>query len=156
MGVCAAPAVDPVRPRIRGQVAGRVAGAYYVRNTRPMTGIARYKGVPLTELRIEAVRWSEEAIAHIRSRASRKNPGEQSVEPEWATEAALDHRRLVRLGGGENKATRSLVVLGWSPSCERVLKVWIWTDEPSSDLWEGASAAFTKPSTENRYWKEIQ
>lgn len=51
-------------------------------------GRGAYQGIPLTELRIEAVDWTHRA-EHIRHRSTRHGP----------TEAALDARRLVAVRG---------------------------------------------------------
>ncbi|MGH8902012.1 MAG: hypothetical protein ACRDYA_10090 [Egibacteraceae bacterium] len=103
---------------------------------------AAYQGIPLTELRIEAVDWTHRA-EHIRHRSRRHGPDEFDVEPEWATEAALDARRLVAVTEG-----RSIVVLGRSVSARprdcheegRILKVWLVPADLETGLWWGASA----------------
>ena len=59
-----------------------------------------FDGIPLSELPIDEVAWSEERAKHIRTRAERKGPAEINIEPQWASEAALDPNRLVRRGSG--------------------------------------------------------
>jgi hypothetical protein len=118
--------------------------------------VDHYKGVPLTDLTIDAVHWSEERIEHIRTRSLRKGPEDLDVEPEWATEAALDPRRLVRLAAvAADPAAQSLVVIGWSPGVPpagAILKVWIWSDEPRrSGTWNGGSAAKASGTDRRRY-----
>jgi hypothetical protein len=71
-----------------------------------------FDGIPLSELPIDEVVWSEERAKHIRTRAERKGPAEINIEPLWASEAALDPNRLVRRGSG----AESVEVLGYSPS----------------------------------------
>jgi hypothetical protein len=96
--------------------------------TRYYTGGAageEFDGIPLSELPIDEVVWSEERAKHIRTRAERKGPAEINIEPLWASEAALDPNRLVRRGSGRE----SVEVLGYSPSARRVLLVWIYTTE---------------------------
>ena len=67
-----------------------------------------FDGIPLSELPIDEVAWSEERAKHIRTRAERKGPAEINIEPQWASEAALDPNRLVRRGTGRE----SVEVLG--------------------------------------------
>jgi hypothetical protein len=96
-----------------------------------------FDGIPLGELPIDEVAWSEERAKHIRTRAERKGPAEVNIEPLWASEAALDPNRLVRRGGGRE----SVEVLGYSPSARRVLLVWIYTaGHPPGGIWQGGSA----------------
>jgi hypothetical protein len=40
-----------------------------------------FDGIPLSELPIDEVVWSEERAKHIRTRAERKGPAEISIEP---------------------------------------------------------------------------
>src|SRR5262249_60424054 len=71
--------------------------------TRYYTGgvaAEEFDGIPLSELPIDEVAWSEERAKHIRTRAERKGPAEINIEPQWASEAALDPNRLVRRGSG--------------------------------------------------------
>jgi hypothetical protein len=57
-----------------------------------------FDGIPVGELPIDEVVWSQERANHIRTRAERKGPAEINIEPLWASEAALDPNRLVRRG----------------------------------------------------------
>lgn len=96
-----------------------------------------YDGIPLDALPIDTVTWSEERAEHIRTRQIRKGEEEIDLEPEWATEAALDPARLIRRGSGRE----SVEVLGYSPTARRVLLVWLWSREhPPTGSWEGGSA----------------
>lgn len=113
----------------------------------------RYKGVPLEQLRIDGIEWTPERQQHIQTRTERYGPNERNIEPEWATEAALDPDRLIQVAGNE-EATSSIKVIGYSPSAfgaGHLLKVWIWSDDPASGLWFGGSASVANPSDSRRY-----
>jgi hypothetical protein len=104
-----------------------------------------FEGILYSQLRVDSVDWEHRA-EHIRTRSTRYGPGEFDVEPEWATEAALDPRRLV----GRGTSATSIQVVGWSQSAPsrapeevgRVLKVWLVPKDhpPVSGDWWGASA----------------
>lgn len=114
-----------------------------------------YKGVPVSELRIDSILWSEERSEHLRTRTARY-PGrnELDLEPEWATEAGLDPHRIVSLTGG-----LSIEVVGWSPSAPRregeaggrLLKVWLIPDEQTEGGWLGASACPANEFARKKY-----
>jgi hypothetical protein len=112
-----------------------------------------FKGVPLSQLRIEDIYWSEERAQHIRTRSQRAGRSDEfNVEPEWATEAGLDSNRIVRLAASEEPDAQSLKIIGWSDGAHRLLKVWVWSDEPAtSSVWNGGSAARANSSDEKRY-----
>lgn len=103
-----------------------------------------FEGIPYADLPRESVDWTHRGD-YIRTRSQRKGPNEFDVEPEWATEAALDPDALV----GPGSSTTSVEVIGFSPSAPapdgqtlgRVLKVWLVpkTHPPDGDWW-GASA----------------
>lgn len=117
-----------------------------------------YKGVPLHELEIETLHWTEERADHIRTRSIRKGPGETNLESEWATEAALDPYRLVRLASPRSSpSNEALEVIGFSrsvPPNGAVLKVWIWSETPAeSPIWNGGSACVADSSEANRYFR---
>lgn len=116
--------------------------------------VDEYKGVPLGALRIDEVVWTDERAEHIRSRSQRQ-PGDLNVEPEWATEAALDPERVVRVAGSD-PSTQSLKVIGRSVGAGAVLlKVWIWSDDPKgSSTWNGGSASMANPADAKRYEEE--
>ncbi len=109
-----------------------------------MTDGDAYEGIPLEELLINDIDWTHRG-EYIRTRSQRKAPNEFDVEPEWATEASLDPKRLISTTGG-----KSVAVIGLSRSAPsrtageqgRVLKVWI-VPKDFSDLlsgsWWGAS-----------------
>jgi hypothetical protein len=113
----------------------------------------QYKGVPLEELRIDSVEWTPEREHHIRTRTERYGQNDKDIEPEWATEAALDPDRVLRVAGDE-EATSSVKVVGYSRSAfgtGHLLKVWIWSDDPSSPVWSGGSATVANTSDTRRY-----
>jgi len=82
-----------------------------------------YFGIPLSELRIDALNWSAERAEHIRTRKERYGPNEFDIEPEWATEAALEPNRIVGLAGG---LSQSIEVIGHSEGAQALLKVWLY------------------------------
>jgi hypothetical protein len=98
-----------------------------------------YDNIPYDELPIEEVDWRLRAD-HIRRRSQRKNsPKEVDIEPEWATEAALDSRKMVGDSGSRNG--ESVQVIGYSSTCKRVLTVLLVPDEhPPRGRWHGATA----------------
>jgi hypothetical protein len=117
--------------------------------TRVVTG-EEFDGIPVGELPIDEVVWSEERAKHIRTRAERKGLGEINIEPLWASEASLDPNRLVRRGSGRE----SVEVLGYSPSARRVLLVWIYTtDHPPTGVWHGGSAIVAGSRLRAAYWE---
>jgi len=104
----------------------------------------RYQGIPVGDLRIASIDWTHRA-QHIRSRSARAK-GDFDVEPKWATEAALDPERVLRMTGGF-----SLEVIGYSPTAGRVLKVWIVPKELSRGDWWGGSACLANRRDQRRY-----
>ena len=118
-----------------------------------------FEGIFYADLRIDSVDWFHRA-EHIRTRSERYGPDEFDVEPEWATEAALDPRRLI--GPGTSKT--SVQVVGWSDSAPgrvpgttgRVLKVWLVPKEhpPTGGAWWGASACDGSTQDQEHYRKE--
>ncbi|MGH9068517.1 MAG: hypothetical protein ACRD0J_13675 [Acidimicrobiales bacterium] len=96
-----------------------------------------FDGIPLSDLAIEEVVWTEERASHIATRTQRKGPKEIDLSAEVATEAALDPHRLVGRGSG----VTSIQVVGWSETAGRVLLVWLWSeDHPPTARWYGGSA----------------
>jgi hypothetical protein len=111
----------------------------------------RYKGVPLSDLRIEAVVWTQERIDHIRIRTVRYGATETNLEPEWVDEAVMDGDRIVAVSG-DKEETSSLKVVGYSISTDSVLKAWIWSDSPAtSGTWNGGSASLASDGDRRRY-----
>lgn len=85
--------------------------------------MTEYFGIPLERLRIESVYWSPERSDHIRTRSARHGPNEFDVEPEWATQAVMDPKRIVAPAAANSD---SLEVIGFSASTNELLKVWIY------------------------------
>jgi len=73
------------------------------------------------------------------------------LEPEWASEAALDPFGQLRLPNGESK---SLIVIGLSDSVQAVLRVFLHPIDMNAGIWAGGTAAKAKTSVADRYWKE--
>jgi hypothetical protein len=105
-----------------------------------------YDGIPFHDLPIDSIEWEGPAIEHITTRSIRSHPNDLDIEPEWATEAALDPSRLIAWGSSRDKI--SIQVLGFSPnapgrgeSTGRVLKVWLVPKtHPPDGNWLGRSA----------------
>jgi hypothetical protein len=110
-------------------------------------GSVEYRGVPVSGLRIDAIEWTEDRAEHIRTRTKRYGPGQIDVEPEWATEAATDPVRLA----GPAQSGESLQVVGWSGSCGRILKVWLFPKDMEAGEWYGASACEANDTNKRRY-----
>ena len=118
-----------------------------------------FEGIPYADLRIDSIDWLHRAD-HIRTRSKHYGPNEFDVEPEWATEAALDPLRLI--GSGSSKT--SVQIVGWSASAPgrapgtggRVLKVWLVPKDhpPSSGDWWGASACDGNQADRRAYGRE--
>lgn len=107
-----------------------------------------YRGIALSQIEIISVTWPD--VEHIRTRTERYEDTETSIEPEWAIEAALDSFRMLFL---PNSGT-SLGVIGWSPTMQLVLKLWLQPVDMAAGYWAGASAAKVKRSVAMKYWSE--
>ncbi|MDP8928577.1 MAG: hypothetical protein M3O70_08400 [Actinomycetota bacterium] len=111
---------------------------------------------PLEDLTIESVDWTHRA-EHIRTRSERYGRSELDVEPEWATEAALEPNRLI-----DRASERSIVVIGLSLSAPprhpqdegRLLKVWLVPKDLDLGDWWGASACEANASDRRQYWEK--
>lgn len=120
-----------------------------------------YDDVPYAELVFTEVDWSE-AAEHLRNRSGRtQRPAELDVEPEWATEALADRRRLAGSAGSRSGLT--VKILGWSPSAParrvgeqgRLLKVIaVPKDHPPAGRWWGATAMEANAADRRRYEEE--
>jgi hypothetical protein len=101
-----------------------------------------YGGVPLEDLIIETIEWVEEVANYIRTRSQRR-PGDMDIEPEWATEAAIDPHRLVGVGiePKTGRESGSLTVVGHSPAADEVLAVWLRSKDLGGGDWYGQNAA---------------
>lgn len=112
-----------------------------------------YEGIPLEELRIDDIDWTHRA-EHIRTRSERSAGRELDIEPEWATESAMDPRRFIRRAVGR----RAIKVVGWSSLAAdleaprgRLLKVWLVPKALSAGEWWGASACEANDSDRRAY-----
>jgi hypothetical protein len=112
-----------------------------------------YDGIPVSELRLDSVEWSPEQVDHIRTR-SKRYPGALDLEPEWATEAALDPK--ARIGrDSASKTGEGIRVTGWSGGARRVLTVILLpAAHPPDGLWLGATAWTTKGRDLREYEEE--
>ena len=104
-------------------------------------------GIPIRGLRIDSVEWIDERAEHVRTRTKRYGPGEFDIEPEWATEAALDPGRLA----GPAASGEALQVVGFSTACGRVLKVWLYPKDLEAGEWYGASACEANETNKRMY-----
>lgn len=101
--------------------------------------------------------WSSE---HLRSR-TRRYPDildELDIEPEWATEAALDEFGLLSL-----TVENDLRVTGWTPHAPsapwgqrpgRVLRVILKPQEIDEGSWSGVTAAPAGQKAAEWYWRK--
>lgn len=120
-----------------------------------------YDDVPYAELIFAEVDWSE-ATEHVRNRSGRLGRSDEfDVEPEWATEALADPRRLAGSAGSCSGLT--VKVLGWSPSTParepgqrgRLLKVIVAPkDHLPAGRWWGATAMEANEADQRRYEEE--
>lgn len=120
-----------------------------------------YDGVPYERLAFTEVDWSE-VTEHLRDRSGRLGrPDEFDIEPEWATEALADPRRLAGSAGSRSGLT--VKVLGWSPSAPprtpdsqgRLLKMIVAPkDHPPAGRWWGATAMDANDADRRRYEEE--
>jgi hypothetical protein len=95
------------------------------------------------DLHVDSVRWTPEQAEHVRSR-SRRYPGAFDIEPEWATEAALDPQRRFGLDPA-SKTGEGIRVIGRSVSAGRVLTVILIPEaHPPVGEWLGVTAWVTK------------
>jgi hypothetical protein len=112
-----------------------------------------YDGILVSELRIDPVDWSPEQSAHIRTRSARY-AGAFDIEPEWATEAALDPRARIGLNPS-SKTGEGIRVTGWSTGAGRVLTVILLpTAHPPTGTWLGATSWVTKSRDLRDYREE--
>lgn len=104
-----------------------------------MAGEETYDGVAVPDLRIDSVEWTRGQAGHIRTRSSRY-AGAFDIEPEWATEAALDPARRFCLDPG-SKTGEGIRVVGRSEMAGRVLTVILIPEEhPPAGAWLGVTA----------------
>jgi hypothetical protein len=114
-----------------------------------------YDGIPVSELRIDSVEWTPEQAGHIRTR-SRRYPGALDIEPEWATEAALDPSARIGLDPA-TKTGEGIRVTGWSAGAGRVLTdVLLPEEHPPAGAWLGATSWVTKGRDLRDYGKAVE
>jgi hypothetical protein len=119
-----------------------------------------YRGVPLDELQVTSISWPDWCAHHIRTRADRypDDPEELNIEPEWATEAALDP-----YGGLSLTRENDVRVTGWSPHAPaatwserrgRVLRVILKPIDITEGYWSGFTAAPASQKAAEWYWRK--
>jgi hypothetical protein len=128
---------------------------YY--NAAEMQSLGSYRGVPLEDLLVETVEWPDEIAIYIRSRSERRK-GEVDIEPEWATEAALDPMRLVgvRTDPKSGRESLSLTVVGYSPAAAEVLAAWLRPKNLEAGDWYGQNAARARRQWRREYMDRRQ
>jgi hypothetical protein len=120
----------------------------------------RYRGHLLSDLRIMEISWPEWCARHIKSRILRypDNADELDIEPEWASEAALDPSGRLSL-----TLENDLRVTGWSqhaPSASwsqrpgRVLRVVLKPVDVANGSWSGFTAAPASQKAADWYWRK--
>ncbi|MGH7882433.1 MAG: hypothetical protein ACREN8_05945 [Candidatus Dormibacteraceae bacterium] len=101
---------------------------------------------------IDTVDWTYGA-EHIQQRSQRKGHREYDLEPQWATEATLDRKRLVRDSG--SKSGQTIAIIGYSPSIGKILTViLIPKDHPARDAWWGVSAWLANKKDQRAYTED--
>ena len=119
-----------------------------------MTSHVSYRGVPLEEIRVSSVQWSEEAASYIRTRSKRRRR-DRDIEPEWATEAATSFGAAVSWAppptNSDALESESLLVVGHSETAGAVLRVWLRPIDMAAGEWFGVNAAFVKQSLALRF-----
>jgi hypothetical protein len=101
-----------------------------------------YDGIAIPDLRVDSVLWTAGQAEHVRTRSSRY-PNAADLEPEWATEAAMDPKRRFGLDPA-SKAGEGIRVVGRSATAARVLTVILIPDEhPPAGAWLGVTAWVT-------------
>jgi len=118
-------------------------------------GEETYDGVPVSELRIDSLDWTPSQAEHVRTRSNRY-PDAFDIQPEWATEAAMDSRARI----GRDPASKSgegIRIIGRSESAGRVLTViLVPAEHPPAGAWLGVTAWVTKGRDLRDYGEEDQ
>jgi hypothetical protein len=91
---------------------------------------------------VQAVEWPHVIVEYIRTRSERR-PGDMDIEPEWATEAALDPMRIlgVRTNPKTGKESLSVTVIGYSAAADEILAVWLRPKDMDEGEWYGQNVA---------------
>jgi hypothetical protein len=102
-----------------------------------------YDGIAIPDLRVHSVTWTDAQAEHVRTRSSRY-PGAVNLEPEWATEAAMDPKRRFGLDPA-SKTGEGIRVVGRSATSGQVLTVILIPEEhPPTGVWLGVTVWVTK------------
>lgn len=102
-----------------------------------------YDGIAIPDLRVDSVTWTAGQAEHVRTRSSRY-PGAVNLEPEWATEAAMDPKRRFGLDPA-SKTGEGIRVVGRSATAAQVLTVILIPEgHPPTGAWLGVTAWVTK------------
>lgn len=119
----------------------------------------RYRGHRLCDLEVNDISWSEWSAGHLQNRTARypNDPDELDIDPEWATEAALDYHRRLSI-----TESNDLRLTGWSPHAPsaswsqregRVLRVIVKPFDIVGGVWSGTTAAPASEGASNSYWR---
>lgn len=104
-----------------------------------MTEEETYDGIGIADLRVDSVSWTPAQAEHVRTRSGRY-PGAFDIEPEWATEAALNPGRRFGLDPA-SKSGEGIRVIGRSEAAGRALTVILIPEEhPPAGAWPGVTA----------------
>lgn len=120
----------------------------------------RYRGQRLDDLQVTAISWPEWCARHISTRTTRypDNKDELDIEPEWATEAALEpYRRLSLTQENDVRATgwtAHAPPASWSRREGRVLRVVLKPVDIEDGHWSGFTAAPASQAAAEWYWRK--
>jgi hypothetical protein len=131
----------------------RVDGHLRLADVLPLRhgGIA-FDGLPYARLPIDGIDWRHRGERLRRRAVLARARGDAALEPEWATEAALDPRRLV--GGAGGRSHLSVRVVGHSRSAGMLLTVVLVPKRrPPDGEWWGATA-WTADEPQRRAYRE--
>jgi hypothetical protein len=107
-----------------------------------------FDGVPLADLVFTTIDWTLRQ-EHVEQRAERKGTDEFEPLVEWASEACQDPRRKV------GRTTTAVYVIGFSPSCGRLLRVLVQpAGHASEEEWIGLTAHAAPPRARKQYEEE--
>lgn len=119
-----------------------------------------YRGRRLGDLQVIDIGWPDWCVEHIGTRTRRYSDSEDEldIEPEWATEAALDEYRRLSL-----TRENDLRVTGWSENAPaapwsqrhgRVLRVVLKPVDIEDGYWSGFTAAPASQKAAEWYWRK--
>jgi hypothetical protein len=111
-----------------------------------------YDGIPVADLRVDSIEWTSAQADHIRHRSARY-AGARDVEPEWATEAALDAQARIGLDRA-SKTGETIRVTGWSAGADRVLTtILLPAAHPPAGSWLGVTCWAATGRDLRDYWE---